>query len=488
MLVDLKKAEKSARIIRGARSYLRDDISLDKVEELIRNIQILLGEIHRTRQVKNWEILLRGLKLIKSNLLLLQIADTGEGDLIVEKERFKILKRSFKESSTNTFIELAYEEIFDENDDTYLNLSQIKEKLLGLDYPSLSIVQKEKKSIKQFPSNDKEVDRSVLPLVKLIAFIDKSPHVAPQIIQPAVNYDVRINLEGLNWPDDAQELKLDFLTTYQKDEYSISNLELKKPKLGKDNRYKAELNGNIIFRSEQGVLSEKISFKTRAAFIHGNGKEKEVKVVGHTELNFRVLSKKSLSFGSGYSVLDSHIYDLVVEMTESNPTINAEIEDLLEILLSLNNLLGKYEQGAVFKKTKQIVEADFQNRIRDDLRSHLGKDVEEHRKQGGGFTDLVYKGIVVELKVEKKNGDRRYLLEKYIGQSVQYQGVEAKQVSIVVVLDITEKNKPIGDLRNNVLTTNVETHGGGDDEKKYPSKAFLFVIDGNTKNPSDYSK
>lgn len=60
-------------------------------------------------------------------------------------------------------------------------------------------------------------------------------------------------------------------------------------------------------------------------------------------------------------------------------------------------------------------------------------------------------------------------------------------MSILLVLDLTQKDKPPGDLRNDVLLVDVPTHGGNDEDKKYLSKALVIVVNGNIKSPSDYS-
>jgi hypothetical protein len=108
-----------------------------------------------------------------------------------------------------------------------------------------------------------------------------------------------------------------------------------------------------------------------------------------------------------------------------------------------------------------------------DLRNILGQDVQEYPSQAGGITDIRYRGVIVELKVEKENGDREHISKKYTLQSVQYAGVEARQVSILLVLDLTAKNKPPGDIRNDIILTGVETHGGEGGAKKFPSKCSV---------------
>jgi len=158
------------------------------------------------------------------------------------------------------------------------------------------------------------------------------------------------------------------------------------------------------------------------------------------------------------------------------------------MLEALNRLRAIYAQEAIWKGQNNVPESDFQQTVTRDLRLILGQDVQEHPSQAGGNTDIRYRGVIVELKVEKKNGNRDHIAKKYTEQTVQYAGVEGRQISILLVLDLTEKDKPSGDIREDIFLKDVETHGGIDTDKKFPSKTFIFVINGNMKKPSDYSR
>ena len=114
--------------------------------------------------------------------------------------------------------------------------------------------------------------------------------------------------------------------------------------------------------------------------------------------------------------------------------------------------------------------------------------MQEHPQQAGGITDIRFRGVIVELKVENENGERERMARKYTRQVTQYAGVEARQVSVLLILDLTEKVNPPGDIRNDILLYNVPTHGTTDVPPKFPSKAFVFVVNGNTRNPSSYSR
>ena len=83
---------------------------------------------------------------------------------------------------------------------------------------------------------------------------------------------------------------------------------------------------------------------------------------------------------------------------------------------------------------------------------------------------------------------RESICKKYAGQVVAYQAAEARQVGVLFVLDMTPKNRPPGDSRDDIRVVDVPTHGGDDQEKKYPSHVFVFVANGNIRDPSSYSK
>ena len=185
--------------------------------------------------------------------------------------------------------------------------------------------------------------------------------------------------------------------------------------------------------------------------------------------------------------MDRHIVDLIGKLHSECPNFKDELPALLEMLHALTDLLAVYVQEANFKGRSEVAESEFQKTVTRDLRIRLGQDVQEHPHQAGGIPDIRFRGVIVELKVEKENGDRNHIATKYAAQGVQYASPEARQVSILLVLDLTKKENPPGDIRNDIILTDVPTHGGDDRTKKFASKAFVFVINGNMKNPSSYS-
>ena len=92
------------------------------------------------------------------------------------------------------------------------------------------------------------------------------------------------------------------------------------------------------------------------------------------------------------------------------------------MLQAITGLLATYAQEAVYKGRSDVSESEFHTIVLRDLRNRLGQDVQEHPKQAGGLTDIRYRGVIVELKVEKKNGDRKHILEEILRPSNPIRG------------------------------------------------------------------
>jgi hypothetical protein len=292
----------------------------------------------------------------------------------------------------------------------------------------------------------------------------------------------------LTWPGDATRLRLDFLTTCPQSEFSVSEFALDAPSHSQNGDYDAELSGYIKFNSAQSSLLDDLVFKIRGAFERSARGFLEVPIIGHNEMRLRVVSEDRHPLISGNRLLDRHIEELLTTLLSDCHTIRDELPELLDMLLALTRLLATYAQEAIYKERSDVSEPEFHATVLRDLRFILGQDVQEHPSQAGGIPDIRFKGVIVELKVEKKNGNREHISSKYSAQCVQYVAVEARQVSIILVLDLTSKDKPPTDIRNDIILTDVQTHGGIDRVKAFPSKAFVFVINGNMKSPSSYSR
>jgi len=460
-----------------------------EVASLVNRIVEILKHTPDMYVPPEWRTMVAGLRVLASQVACLTIAQGGEGDLVAERARCDVLVGELRRQLSTDALKLP-----DGTDSTCLSLLQtgqydsegLRALLLLIPLPTLYWHSRELNI--PFRNTAEEPDAVPSPLLRVIVFLDHEPIASPQLLKSNILYPLVFRVRGLVWPDDAVRLRLDLLTTCPPSAFSVSEFALDPPRCIENDEYHGELAGQIIFNSGQSSLLDDLVFTARGAFETSDGHFKEIPVIGHNELRLRVTNEDRHPLMTGNRRLDQHIEELVTKLLKDCPRVRDELPDLLEMLQALTRLLSTYAQEAIFKGRNDVSESEFKDTVLRGLRLVLDQDVQEGPSQAGGITDIRYRGVIVELKVEKENGDREHISKKYTSQSVQYAGVEARQVSILLVLDLTSKDKPPGDIRNDIILTDVETHGGGGGANEFPSKAFVFVINGNMKSPSTYSR
>ena len=482
---------------------LRDSNNIDRILVNIKEMEDHLAGTMESTASNIWQIFIISLRIFVGYLKYRDIVKGQPGNILEEKEKIAFLYDELKSyiSNLNEY-QINNKELTQKilkQDNNSINTETVEQLLEFIKtLPLTSTYWKNSNSYLRdlqdnFPVNtlkSLEEDEKQLPspIVRLIAFIDDMPLVTPQQLEPQLTYSLKFKIKGITWHSDSEKLHINLVTTCPQEDYSVSNFVLQKPDNLDSNEYEGEIKGQINFKSAQSLFSEEISFVVGCAFKLSDNTFNEIPVIGHNQIQFRIVERDKWGLFSGYRRLDSHIVKLLHSLLNKNQSIRDELTELIPVLESLTCLLGIYSQGAVFKKSKSISEAEFQSEVLRDLRSRLGQDVEEHPSQAGGNTDIRYRGVIVELKVEKLNGNREHICKKYTKQPTQYEGAEGRQISVLLVLDLTEKKNPTGDIRNDIFLVDVPTHGGKDNNKQYPSKAFVFIVNGNIKSPSEYSK
>jgi len=439
------------------------------------------------RQTSLWQLALALLRVLESDQRLQMAARSSSGGITERASRLAILLGELDE-----FLKSEEADPFRERFQTIYSLNPTRvDRKAALDLFSELILPTTYYVEKEDPRANWRANSAVVqkekrkPLLKVIAFIDGSPLVYPQVLRPALLYSLRLRIRGSFWPAGADSLCVDFVTTCPADSYSLSPFTIARPKT--DGEFEAQLDGNITFHQAQSPGSINLAFTVRCRFQPEQGIDSDAEVVGHNQLQFRVGDLKTLTIASGYRRMDARVLELVRQLELLTPAASSELPELLPVLEALASFLGVYSQGGVFKGPTKVEEREFQQHVVNFMRLKLGEDVQEHGNQAGGITDIRYRGVIVELKVERDTGDRLAICKKYTAQPTQYEGSEARQVSVLLVLDLTAKDLPPGDIRNDVLLADVPTHGGTDSSKPHPSKSFLFVLNGNIRSPSSYS-
>ena len=427
------------------------------------------------------------LRVLTCDHRLLLAAHDSQGDVAGERARLSVLLQELEDCAQaveSDGLRQRIKKVYD-LPLVRVNAKAIWELLTSVPLPTLYYMEPqddfhERSRMRSTPSSP-----YVPPLLKVIAFIDGEPLVCPQVLRPGLMYSLRLRVRGSYWPPIANSLQFGFLSTCPPANYGLSSFSLPKPEA--EGEFEADADGNIVFNNAQSALSPNIIFGVLCRFMADDGAGPEAVVIGHDQLQFRVGDLSKFAIASGYKKMDAHVLALLLKLEKSTPAASSEFQELIPVLESLTCFLAVSSQRGVFKGTDEVPEKEFQKLVVDFMRMRLGEEVQEHANQGGGILDVRYRGVIVELKVEKDTGNRAIICEKYTAQPTQYQASESRQVSVLLVLDLTEKNLPPADIRNDILLFDVPTHGGTDDAKPHPSKAFVFVLNGNIRNPSSYS-
>lgn len=493
--LELKRASESVGLFHEIRGLLKKAAkgipdSPEEVGSIVTRVDEILADAPDSCANEEWRVIAAGLRVLGSQANCLAIAQGGEGDLLNERARLEILTEDWQRKLSSESLVLP-DNVLSIREAILQTGTSEPERLCSflLAVPLPTLFRKREESSGSYQSVQKVKEQSsVPPLVRIIAFLDGIPFASPKHVKPGVRYSLSFQARGLEWPREAVRFRLEMLTTCPASEYEISAFTLDPPEQSANGEYQGEIPGTIKFNSGQSNVFDDTVFVVHGAFETTDGNILEAPVIGVHDLRFKVLDDEEWPKGRGNRPQDKHILELVTRLCSDCPTIVDELPDLWDMLDALTNLLATYAHGAIFKENSDVTEKEFHTTVLRDLRLMLGQDVQEHTSQAGGFTDIRFRGVIVELKVEKRDRDRKDIAKKYTAQPTQYASVEARQVSILLVLDLTTKEKPPSDIRNDIILTDVETHGGEDSVKKYPSKAFVFVINGNIKSPSDYSR
>jgi hypothetical protein len=135
-----------------------------------------------------------------------------------------------------------------------------------------------------------------------------------------------------------------------------------------------------------------------------------------------------------------------------------------------------------------VSEAQFHDELERRLRAdnQLGGRLARRDAVAGGFDDLLHDDVIVELKVARTKAVTVDDCAQYLGQPVQYGVGRGSQLSVLVVLDHSNKSTPPGVLENYVGWLKPRLHGL--DDPRYPSLVGVLIVNTNLPLPSTWSR
>lgn len=323
--------------------------------------------------------------------------------------------------------------------------------------------------------------------IRAMLTLDGKPWANSQRLQPGIFYSIELVVTVPIWPKGTDRLVIDFVTTLPSELYRANHFMLEKPDDGV-----AELTakGHVEFRSAQSLLSDPVLLQLRANF-RSSADEKLVTgatIIGYHKLRARIADPRQMTVLSKYRALDLRIVDIVEDVRNLPCLDEQHLQDFVTTLAAVANYMGICAQSAVYRAGEKIPEAEFQKRLLIHLRGQLGEEVIEAPKQAAGITDIKFRSVTIELKVEESVADRAQMLVGYENQPTQYASGTGAQLGILCVLDLTEKDAPPAPTQNNLVVLTPKLHGFPAGNAPSPTRIVGVIIDGNLRSPSSYSR
>lgn len=339
----------------------------------------------------------------------------------------------------------------------------------------------------------------VFPATDLLVPRPSDPPPTPRsdpVDPPTVNIHFTLNGKQVSWPMALQagvSYRLGASATINKWSERIANLRID---------WKCEAPESILERTSFSILPEGTS--TASGYLHAraeippdqgvdliplatlvtiDGDEHDAQVVGQRSL--RIATFAPATIGAGLPMVSQRIVELLAELDSRIPTLpRPDRLDLLHIL----DATSRFAALAIENKSLNVVgEKGFQEELKKAfvMDPRIGRRIQEGGELGGGETDLVLERIVNELKVSPTRIDFNSA-QRFIGQTTQYASSGDCPVSVLTVLDQSEKTEPPGIQSNYMKWVFPPTHTTG--SRRIPSMVAVVIIPVGFPVPSQWSR
>ena len=375
--MNLNHADDCARLAQNIRATLQPS-GADQGEilrlppDMIDRVEDIIKQTPEGLILKEWELMASGLRVLANRVTCLDIALTGNGNLLEERARGDILTKEFRRRldpeslSLPNRLGITRQSLFEGNE---CDPSQVRTLLASIPLPTL--YWNDERPLRPFRSSAEEPVTRQEPMLRVIVFLDQEPVASPQFLNEGVLYQLTVQLHGLQWPDNAVRLRVNLNTTCPPEVYSVSDFEMDRPTNIEGSEYEDKLTGQITFSSKQSGVLDDLVFTVHAAFQTEEGHSTEIPVIGHNELRIRVVDHLSWLPKWGNSPLDQHIVKLVETLIAECPGVEQELPDLFPMLDALSRVCAVYAQEANYKGRADVSEKEFQDRVLHDLRIRL---------------------------------------------------------------------------------------------------------------------
>jgi len=307
--------------------------------------------------------------------------------------------------------------------------------------------------------------------------IDGEPAKHWNYLKPRTAYDLTIEVRVSNWPKGAEVLFLTPVTIERREKNWLPDFRFTKP--DGDGPFILTGTGRAVLEVAHSFGSRPYEFLYAAEF-DDTSNCRDVAIVGHRRLLLEGADIASNPL-TGFPAVDRHLLS-VRDKLRTFPGLHLDdISKTMTVLGGLGNIAAQALRDGLFEAG--MSEPEYQKEATKMLRnrSDIGEHLQGHPEAGGGITDLTFKGIPIELKVENSKVLFPKDFTKFFNQTAAYVIGLGKRIGVLSVLETSPKSAPVGIIE--------------DDIKVFPHQIgqtkiaiVVVVIRGGFPKPSSYSR
>lgn len=325
--------------------------------------------------------------------------------------------------------------------------------------------------------NSEEPEKFETTVAFLKFDIDGEPAGHWNYLKPGTSYDLTIEVRVSHWPKGANVLSLKPVTIDIREKDWLPSFSFEKPE--GDCPFILTGTGRAVLEVAHSFGSRPYEFLYAAEF-DDTTHCRDVAIIGHRRL---LLEGSDINANplTGFSNVDRHLLKIRDKLRTFPGLHSDDVANTMILLSGLGNIAAQALRDGLFEASTS--ESVFQNEATKMLRnrSDIGEHLQGHPAAAGGITDLTFRDIPLELKVENNKVLFPQDFKKYFNQTAAYAIGLGKRLGVLSILESSPKNEPIGVVEDDI---EVFIHSTGQTQ----IIIVVAVVRGGLPKPSTYSR
>lgn len=307
--------------------------------------------------------------------------------------------------------------------------------------------------------------------------IDGKPAERWNYMKPGTSYDLTIEVRVSYWPEGANFLSLKPVTVDIREKDWLPSFSFERPE--GDGPFILTGTGRAVLEVAHSFGSRPYAFLYAAEFDNTTNCQ-NVAIIGHRRL---LLEGSDVNANplTGFSNVDRHLLKIRDKLRTFPGLHSDDVANTMILLSGLGNIAAQALRDGLFEAgtSESIYQKEATMMLRN--RSDIGEHLQGHPAAAGGITDLTFRDIPLELKVENNKTLFPKDFKKYFSQTAAYAIGLGKRLGVLSVLESSPKKEPIGIIEGDF---EVYTHS----TDKAQIIIIVAVVRGGFPKPSSYSK